>query len=140
MISMEDCLIPNEDFPPRYRSNWWSRFPSGLYHTEQKGFKTHVKTELLSPLITYTVNLVFEDYSFHGKEEYIDFKYRLKGETTTSTVNLANRRKANYFYKSELCQFNSDGSIFDIEIDFGDHGTNIYVEGILFEPLCYEKK
>ncbi|GKG57398.1 hypothetical protein Tco_0584824, partial [Tanacetum coccineum] len=44
MISMEDCLIPNEDFTPRYKSDCFSRFPAGFYDTEQKGFRTHVKT------------------------------------------------------------------------------------------------
>nr|GEV57749.1 protein kinase-like domain, phloem protein 2-like protein [Tanacetum cinerariifolium] len=134
MISMKDCLIPNEAFTPRYESPYYSRFPAGVYEPKRKGFKTHVKTELLSPLITYTVNLVFLAYSYH-KEEYIDFKYILKGETTTSTVDLANRKIAEFFHIAELCQFNSDGSIVDIEIDFEDHGTYIQVEGISFEPL-----
>ncbi|GJT08495.1 kinase-like domain, phloem protein 2-like protein [Tanacetum coccineum] len=133
MISMKDCLIPNEDFTPRYQSDLRSRFPAGLYETHRKGFKTHVKTKLLSPLITYTVNLVFGGYC--PEEEYIDFKYRLKGETTTSTVYLANTRQAGLFCVAELYQFNSDGSIVDIEIDFEDHRTNIQVEGISFEPL-----
>ncbi|GJY58081.1 hypothetical protein Tco_0457973 [Tanacetum coccineum] len=133
MISMKDCFIPNDDFTPRYQSYRRSRFPAGLYQTYRNGFKTHLKTELLSPLITYTVNLVFRGY--YPIEECIDFKYRLKGETTTSTVNLANRRIADYFDIAELCQFNSDGSIVDIEIDFEAHGTNILVEGISFDPL-----
>nr|GEW96229.1 protein kinase-like domain, phloem protein 2-like protein [Tanacetum cinerariifolium] len=132
LISMKDCLIPNEDFTPRYWSNGWSRFPAGLYDTNGKGFKTHVKTELLSPLITYTVNLFFTGY--HEKE-YLDFKYRLKGKTTYSTVKFAKTREADFFLIAELCQFNSYGSIVDIEIDFEDHGTPINIEGISFEPL-----
>ncbi|GKF22183.1 hypothetical protein Tco_0074505, partial [Tanacetum coccineum] len=135
MISIKDCLmIPNEDFAPRYQTYSRSRFPAGLFDTNRRGFKTHVKTELLSPLITYTVNLIFEGNS-NPKEEYIDFKYTLKGETTTSTVKLAERRNADLFYITELCQFNSDGSIVDIEIDFEDHGIDMQVEGISFEPL-----
>ncbi|GKE34795.1 hypothetical protein Tco_1454117, partial [Tanacetum coccineum] len=92
MISMKDCLIPNEDFPSQYKSNRWSRFPGGLYLTNNKGFKTHVKTRLLSPSITYTINLVF--YASSDYQTYVDLKYRLRGETTTSTVYLANRRDA----------------------------------------------
>ncbi|GJW49616.1 kinase-like domain, phloem protein 2-like protein [Tanacetum coccineum] len=134
MISIKDCLIPNEDFTPQYESQCWSRFPAGLYRTKKKGFKTHVKTELLSPLITYTVYLVFQEYSLH-KNGYINFQYRLKGETTTSTLKPTEERNVDWFYITELFQFNSDGSIVDIEIDFEDHGTGIAVEGISFEPL-----
>nr|GEU58958.1 protein kinase-like domain, phloem protein 2-like protein [Tanacetum cinerariifolium] len=133
-ISIKDCLIPIDDFPSQYKSYMYSRFPASIYETKTKGFKTHVKTDLLSPLLTYTVNLVFRNYC--PEKEYIDFKYRLKGETTTSTVKLANKRTLpNYLYISELCQFNSDGNIVDIEIDFEDHRKDIEVEGISFEPL-----
>nr|GEX83040.1 protein kinase-like domain, phloem protein 2-like protein [Tanacetum cinerariifolium] len=131
MISMEDCLIPNEDFTPRYESHWSSRFPASIYVTCGKGFKTHVKTELLSPLITYTVNLVFRCYP---GEEYIDFKYSLKGETTF-TVNLANKSEADLWFTAELYEFISDGNIVDKEIHFQDHGISILVHGISFEPL-----
>ncbi|GKB34202.1 hypothetical protein Tco_0879144 [Tanacetum coccineum] len=133
MISMKEYLISNEDFTPRYTCDIFSRFPAGLYQTNRKGFSTHVKTELLSPLIIYTVNLVYR--GFLSIEESIYLKYRLKGETTTSTVNLANTRQAGLFCVAELYQFNSDGSIVDIEINFEDHRTNIEVEGISFEPL-----
>ncbi|GJW42895.1 kinase-like domain, phloem protein 2-like protein [Tanacetum coccineum] len=134
IISMKDCLIPNEDFPSRYESDFRSRFPAGLYQTNNKGFKTHVKTQFLSPSITYTVNLVLDSFSF-GEQAYVDLKYRLKGETTTSTVYLANRRDDDMCHIVELYQFTSDGSIVDLEIDFDDHGTNLRVEGILFRPL-----
>ncbi|PWA62707.1 serine-threonine/tyrosine-protein kinase catalytic domain-containing protein [Artemisia annua] len=136
MISMEDCLIPNEDFPSRYKSHYKSRFPVGLYQTYKKGFKTHVKTQLLSPSVTYTVNLVFEK-SFNGKQAYANLKYRLRGEETTSTVYLANqRRQDDWLCMAELYQFSSDGSIVDLEIMFDD--CEIYirgVEGFLFQPL-----
>ncbi|GJU84266.1 hypothetical protein Tco_1291812 [Tanacetum coccineum] len=128
MISMEDCLIPNEDFPSRYK------FPAGLYQTNNKGFKTHVKTQLLSPSITYTVNLFF--YGESDIQVYIDLKYRLRGEPTTSTVYLAKRRDDGPFYMAELYQFTSDGRIVDLEIIFENSGTIIDgVEGILFQPL-----
>ncbi|GJZ42058.1 hypothetical protein Tco_0588944 [Tanacetum coccineum] len=134
MISIKDCLIPNEDFPSQYQSNSQSRFPAGLYQTNNKGFITHVKTHFLSPLITYTVNLVF-DISSYGEQAYVDLKYRLKGETPTSTVYLANKRKDDRLYMAELYQFTSEGSIVDLEIMFDDCETNIGVEGILFQPL-----
>ncbi|PWA39881.1 protein kinase-like domain, Phloem protein 2-like protein [Artemisia annua] len=131
LISMEDCLIPNEDSTPRYESHGWSRFPAGLYQTNKKGFKTHVKTQFLSPSITYTVNLIYYS-SFDEKLKYI-----LRGETTTSTVNLANQREVDdLLWMVELFQFStSDGSIVDLEITFGNHGSNLQLEGILFQPL-----
>ena len=136
MISMEDCLIPNDDSTPRYKSQPFScRFPLGYYRTANKEFKTHVKTRLLSPSITYTVNLVYNRFSCN-KQMFIDLKYRLRGEATTSVVYLANVRKYDGLYMAELYQFTSDGNIVDLEIDFDDHGTNIDgVEGIMFQPL-----
>nr|GEW20217.1 hypothetical protein [Tanacetum cinerariifolium] len=126
------CLIPNEDIPSQYESDSRSRFPAGLYQTNNKGFKTHVKTHFLSPLITYTVNLVF-DSSSYDEQAYVDLKYRLRGETTF-TVSLA-KNTDRCLYMAELYQFTSDGSIFDLEIMFEDCETNIRVEGILFQPL-----
>ncbi|GJY80314.1 kinase-like domain, phloem protein 2-like protein [Tanacetum coccineum] len=115
MISIQDCLIPNEDFPSQYKSDVWSsRFRAGLYQTNNKGFKTHVKTYLLSPLITYTVNLVF-DSSSYDEQAYVDLKYRLRGETTSFTVYLG-KHTDGCLYMAELYQFTSDGSIFDLEI------------------------
>ncbi|GJU83565.1 kinase-like domain, phloem protein 2-like protein [Tanacetum coccineum] len=110
MISIEDCLIPNEDSPSQYWSYWWSRFPRGLYRTYNKGFETHVKSQLLSPSITYTVNLVFHASSYHD-QAYVD-------------------------HMAELYQFTSDGSIVDLEIIFENFAANIDgVEGIMFQPL-----
>ncbi|GJU76522.1 kinase-like domain, phloem protein 2-like protein [Tanacetum coccineum] len=94
LISIEDCLIPNEDFPSKYLSRYSSR--------------------------------------------YVDLKYKLRGEATTSTVYLATRRRddINMFHMAELYQFTCDGSIVDLEIIFGNSGTNIDdVEGIMFQPL-----
>lgn len=93
-----------------------------------------MKTQLLSPSTTYTVKLVFYSY-LYSKKEFGKLKYRLRGETTTSTVKLANQRSEYRFYTVELFQFTSDGSIVDLEITFDDHGINLEVEGILFQPL-----
>ncbi|GJV23344.1 kinase-like domain, phloem protein 2-like protein [Tanacetum coccineum] len=132
MISIEDCLIPNENSPSRYWSYWWSRFPKGLYRTCYMGL--YVKTKLLSPLITYTVNLVFHVSSYRG-QSYVDLKYRLRGETTTSTVYLANPRKDDDFFSAELYQFTNDGSIVDLEIIIENFANIDGVECIMFQPL-----
>ncbi|PWA35874.1 Concanavalin A-like lectin/glucanase, subgroup [Artemisia annua] len=135
MISMEDCLIPSEDSTPQYVSNRYSRFPAGLYQTNYEEFTTHVKTQFLSPSIIYTVNLVC-DFSVYHEQGYGKLKYKLRGETTTSTVNLANLRKVDdWLCRVELFQFTSDGSIVELEITFDYHGFNLEVEGILFQPL-----
>ncbi|GJV97134.1 hypothetical protein Tco_1548711 [Tanacetum coccineum] len=136
MISMEDCLIPNEDFLSLYKSDCRSRFHASLYQTNKRGFKTHANTQLLSRSTLYTVELVFDNFSRNcGEQKYVDLKYRLRGETTTSSVYLANLRKDDNLLMAELYQFTSDGSIIDLEIHFDNHGTNLGVEGILFQPL-----
>ncbi|GJV23347.1 kinase-like domain, phloem protein 2-like protein [Tanacetum coccineum] len=124
MISIEDCLIPNENSPFSILGILWSGdlFPKGLYRTCYMGL--YVKTQFLSPSITYTVNLVLDSFSF-GEQAYVDLKYRLKGETTTSTVYLANPRKDDDFFMAELYQFTSDGSIVDLEIIF----ENLWLPG-----------
>nr|GFB32569.1 protein kinase-like domain, phloem protein 2-like protein [Tanacetum cinerariifolium] len=83
LISMEDCLIANEDFTPRYK--------------------------------------------FHRLS-------RIDGETRTSTVYLAKRIHYSLFM-AELYQVTSNRGLVDLEIDFENPGTNIRVEGILFQPL-----
>ena len=99
------------------------------------GFKTHVKTQFLSPSVIYTVNLVYNCFS-DGKQVYVDLKYRLRGEATTSVVYLANQRQGDWLHMAKLYQFTSDGSIVDLEIDFENSGNNIDgVESILFQPL-----
>ncbi|PWA41314.1 protein kinase domain, Nitrogen network kinase 1, Phloem protein 2-like protein [Artemisia annua] len=139
MISMKDCLIPYKDFAPRYKSDYCSRFPAGLYQTKDKGFKICVNAKLLSPNITYTVNLVYKSRT-GGEQQYVDLKYRLRGEATT-IVYLANRRKELHLYMAELYQFTSNGSIADLEIIFENSGAVIDrdvidgVEGIMFQPL-----
>nr|GEV54601.1 protein kinase-like domain, phloem protein 2-like protein [Tanacetum cinerariifolium] len=140
MISIKDCLIPNEGSTPQYESHCLSRFPAGIYQTNNKGFKTHVKTQLFSPSIAYTINLVYKS-RFNAKQLYVDLKYRLR-EETTFTVGIANRVDEDQFhiydriYMAELYQFTSDGSNVDLEIIFENSGTNLDgVEGILFQPL-----
>ncbi|PWA90519.1 protein kinase-like domain, Phloem protein 2-like protein [Artemisia annua] len=131
MISMKDCLIPDEYSTPQYESHYKSRFPAGLYQTNKNGFKTHVKTQFLSPSITYTVNLVFCTFLVFRK-----LKYRLRGEKTTSAVKLANNREVDHWLSIvELFQFTSDGSIVELEITFDNHRANLELEGILFQPL-----
>ncbi|GKD69373.1 kinase-like domain, phloem protein 2-like protein [Tanacetum coccineum] len=116
MISIADCLLPNENYTCQYEPRYYSRFPGGIYQTNKKGFKTHVTTQFLSPFIKYTVNLVLMDIYSNLKQKYVNLKYKLQGETRTSTVYLANRRLDDSYYVAELYQFTSDGRIIDLEI------------------------
>ena len=93
-----------------------------------------MKTQLLSPSVTYTINLAFYASSYRD-QAYVDLKYRISGEPTTSTVYLANERREDWLYTAELYQFTSDGSIVDLEITFDNHESNLQVEGILFQPI-----
>nr|GEX79562.1 protein kinase-like domain, phloem protein 2-like protein [Tanacetum cinerariifolium] len=134
LISMEECLIGNEDFTPRYKFHRLSRFLAGFYKTKKRGFRTHVKTQLLNPLTPYTVNLVIY-VSSSDHQVFIDLKYRINVETRTSTVYLAKRIRYSLFM-AELYQVTSNGGLVDLEIDFENPGINIRgVEGILFQPL-----
>ncbi|KAL8238976.1 hypothetical protein R6Q59_015543 [Mikania micrantha] len=114
-----------------------SRFAVGTYPYEDGTFKIHVKSQFLSPLTTYTVNLVFKFRILMSKCQYINFRYRLQGETKTSVSYLAYEREDGW-WACELFQFTCDCRFVDLEIVF--NGFNkccdfIEVEGIEFRPL-----
>nr|GEX19689.1 protein kinase-like domain, phloem protein 2-like protein [Tanacetum cinerariifolium] len=134
MLSIAHCLISHEGVYVDH-TEVYPRFPSGIYRTNCKGFKVHIRTQLLTPSIRYTVNLVLgQGYTF-GKQQYAGFRYKLVGETETSIVYLANETKDNRSFIAELYQFTSKGSIFDLEVVILDHDIDLAIEGILFQPL-----
>ncbi|KAM0070254.1 putative phloem protein [Helianthus debilis subsp. tardiflorus] len=100
--------------------------------------KTRVRTQFLSPQITYTVNLVFkiadEDKENIPKHYLIRLSYRLKGDAKASVSYLADKREDGC-YMLELYQFTSDQRSVDLEITFYDHWYHLKVEGIEFRPL-----
>ncbi|KAK9067834.1 hypothetical protein SSX86_011945 [Deinandra increscens subsp. villosa] len=139
MISFAECIDSKFD---RYKWSSYnnSRFAVGTYHYHDGCVKTRVKTQFLSPGITYKVNFVF---NFIGRRDtqkchdFISLKYKLQGETKTSISYLAVERQDGW-YMAELYQFTSDQRIFDLEIlfeGFYDIYRNITVEGIEFWPL-----
>ncbi|GKA60158.1 kinase-like domain, phloem protein 2-like protein, partial [Tanacetum coccineum] len=133
MISIADCLIPDDKYY-YIRSHPHSRFPAGLYETRRKGFRVHVKTQFLSPLTTYTVNLVFNHPFSMDKLVYLGFQYKLEGETETSTVYFADLREDGLYW-AELYQFTSVGRSVDLIIIFEEIEDRLEVEGIMFQPL-----
>lgn len=106
------------------------------YSTNGDKFHTHVRTRMLSPRITYIVNIVFKFSSEtqQRKGGRIDLKYKLAGERNYSTVYLANKREDDWLM-AELYYFISDGTSVDLEIMFDYHKSHIVVEGIEFRPL-----
>ncbi|PWA86885.1 protein kinase-like domain-containing protein [Artemisia annua] len=137
MISIADCLIhnANDHNISRYKSDCNSRF-SMSYSTNGDKFQTHVRTRMLSPRITYIVNIVFKFLSEtqQRKGGCIDLKYKIAGERNYSTVYLANKREDDWLV-AELCYFISDRTSVDLEIMFDYHKSHIVVEGIEFRPL-----
>ncbi|KAM0070294.1 putative protein kinase RLK-Pelle-CrRLK1L-1 family [Helianthus debilis subsp. tardiflorus] len=106
--------------------------------------KTQVRSQFLSPGITYTVNLVFNfekednmEEDFKGCQD-ISLKYRLQGERESSISYLAyqieDRRWA-----CELYQFTTDHRTVDLQILFEGfnrrYDSCINVQGIEFQPL-----
>ncbi|KAD6453743.1 hypothetical protein E3N88_08449 [Mikania micrantha] len=135
MISFVECLKSGP------RNSWMplneSRFALGTYRFKYGKLKTHVKSQFLSPLTTYSVNLVFKFCYVMSKWQPIYLRYILQGETKTSVSYLAYEREDGW-WACELFQFTSDSRIVDLEIMFD--GFNIFyylieVEGIEFQPL-----
>ncbi|KAK9067837.1 hypothetical protein SSX86_011948 [Deinandra increscens subsp. villosa] len=137
MISFAQCL--DSELASKWSFDYNSRFAVGSYHYENESVETRVKPQFLSPLITYTVNLVFKlvhPFAWPG-HYHIFLKYKLQGETKTSISYLADEREDGWLI-CELYQFTSDHQIVDLKIlfeGFFNKYTSIQVEGIEFRPL-----
>ncbi|KAL8238961.1 hypothetical protein R6Q59_015528 [Mikania micrantha] len=113
------------------------RFAVGSLRYKDGKLKTHVKSQFLSPLTTYTVNLVFKFRFRASKWQPIYLKYRLQGETRTLVSCLAYEREDGWL-ECELFQFTSDSQIVNLEIlfdEFENFFDSVEVEGIEFRPL-----
>uniref|UniRef100_A0A251SXU1 Putative death-associated protein kinase 1 n=1 Tax=Helianthus annuus TaxID=4232 RepID=A0A251SXU1_HELAN len=138
VISIAECL--GSDVPSfRFSSEYNSRFAVGTcrYFSNQT-LKADVKTQFLSPGITYTVNLVFK-FAYVPKErrcEDISLKYRLQGERESSISYLAYEREDGW-WACELFQFTTDHRTLDLQILFEEYYNedSLRVEGIEFLPL-----
>nr|XP_043630327.1 uncharacterized protein LOC122601647 [Erigeron canadensis] len=137
MISTTDCLIPiASDSKNRYISENGSRFLGGCFMAYDGKFKTHVKTQFLSPQITYTVNLVFKFiYTKKAvcKPTYSVLRYKLEAEEKLSVCYLADKREDGWLM-AELYQFTSDSRYVDLQILI-EGSYSLAVEGIEFRPL-----
>ncbi|XP_042758545.2 uncharacterized protein LOC111908106 [Lactuca sativa] len=120
----------NWDYDP-YGRETKSRFEGRKRRGSYGAFKTHVRTQLLSPYITYRVNLVFK---FRGKRrDFLGLWYKLAGETRFSNSFVAQERGDGWLMV-EFCQFISNTENVDLQVKFYCV-TAIEVEGIEFQPL-----
>lgn len=113
------------------------RFVVGCYEPpHSRKYKTHIRSQFLSPQITYAVNFIFKCIYRQETKQLIRIaiKYRLEGETKTSIVYLADEREDEWLM-AELYQFTSDGTTVDLEIIIDHDNDPIVVEGIEFQPL-----
>ncbi|KAK9077815.1 hypothetical protein SSX86_006153 [Deinandra increscens subsp. villosa] len=109
------------------------RFAVGCYEPSGAKFKTHVKTQFLSPEITYTVNLVFKRKM--SNEQYIGLSYKLEGEEDRSYLFVLDKREDGWL-TAELYQFTSDQTTIDLEIKFYTKWCpNLLIESMEFRPL-----
>ncbi|KAJ9537575.1 hypothetical protein OSB04_030308 [Centaurea solstitialis] len=142
LISASECMnrSPYECIP--YMN---SRFAEGSYEVKENNLTAHVRARFLSPEITYAVNLVHNSNRTWGiQEEYnreAAFMHQLVGETESSISHIVIYRDG--WRTSELYQFTSDGTSFDLDIQFNFQKSYIFgnkklvVEGIEFRPLSY---
>ncbi|KAJ0954723.1 putative protein kinase RLK-Pelle-CrRLK1L-1 family [Helianthus annuus] len=131
MISIAECLSETQHYISCSECN--SRFAKGCYEPLGKKFKTSVRTQFLSPSITYTVNLVFKNKK--AKERYVGLEYKLEGQKHKSYSFVSDEREDGWL-TAELYQFTSDQRNVDLEILFYTKWCpTILVEGIEFCPM-----
>ncbi|XP_023742341.1 uncharacterized protein LOC111890454 [Lactuca sativa] len=133
MISAAECLIPlyciprqKNTFPPKK-----SRLIVNDNIPLCWKFKTHVRTQFLSPHIMYTIHLVFN--LEYRSSDYLGLGYILAGETKSSTSYFADKREDGLLM-AELYHFTSDKRNVDLEITF-ECQNPLIVEGIEFQPM-----
>nr|GEW18150.1 hypothetical protein [Tanacetum cinerariifolium] len=132
MISMAVCLPESE---PAHFSKSESRFTVGSYVPPRKKttFMTRIKPEVLSPNITYIMNLVFKKKK--PSELYIGLEYEFKKKTYYSFLS---DKREDGWSTAELFQFttNQGTTVDELEIRFNiKHFKVIAIEGIEFRPL-----
>ncbi|MFS7928111.1 putative protein kinase RLK-Pelle-LRR-VIII-1 family [Helianthus anomalus] len=137
IISIGECL-GSDAKSNLFSSSFNSRFAVGTYTLYPWDVKIlHVRSQFLSPGITYTVNLVFKfDREEKRRCEDIFLKYRLKGERESSISYLAYEREDGW-WACELYHFTTDHRTVDLQILFEGYRNQDYlrVEGIEFQPL-----
>ncbi|KAI3756186.1 hypothetical protein L1987_56002 [Smallanthus sonchifolius] len=134
MIFIAECLTSTASESPHYirSSEYISRFAAGCYEPFGAEFRTHVRTQFLSPRIKYTVNLVFKNKS---ESRYIGLRYKLKGDPSNYFSFLSDEREDGWL-TAELYQFTSEQRAVDLEIWFyTECCPTLLIQSIEFRPL-----
>ncbi|KAI3505573.1 hypothetical protein L1887_27705 [Cichorium endivia] len=133
MISAAECFYPitHEPLPYEFYAKEKSRFAEYINTQICSDFKIRVRTQFLSPHVTYAVNLVFCLYDSDSTNSRLS--YILAGETKSSDLYLADTRRDGWL-TAELYQFTSDNKNVDLEITFKCR-NQLLVEGIEFQPV-----
>lgn len=113
------------------------RFIVGTCFALDFKFKIRARAQFLTPSITYTVNLVFKFYNERNltRQPNILLKYKVRGQTKTSSFSYLAVKRDDDWWMVELCHFTSQGTIADFEIIFEDNHPYIVVDGIEFLPV-----
>ncbi|CAI9304399.1 unnamed protein product [Lactuca saligna] len=132
MISAAECLIPILPPSPSYSSS--RIFPANYSAPSVWRFKMHVKPRLLSPHVTYAVNLVFDIIDHKSTDLLLFLNYKLAEEIYYSTSYLAYKREGGRLMTT-LYQFTSVKRSADLNITFDCQQHELRVEGIEFHPI-----
>ncbi|KAK1427547.1 hypothetical protein QVD17_16234 [Tagetes erecta] len=144
LISAPTCISTSDNtlfIAPN--ANLVSRFEHLLKYISPQELRLKVKTQFLSPNVTYIINLVYECGCYHHCDWRIPFKYKLE-EMSQYSMSCVARVGKDGWLRTELFQFTSTKNEhhFDIqfssEIMFGEDGS-ISIEGIEFCPVDFEK-
>ncbi|KAL7602472.1 hypothetical protein Lser_V15G22814 [Lactuca serriola] len=133
MISAQECFYPIILKPPvtGFYAKEKTRFEKYMNTKICSDFKIRVRTQYLSPQVTYAINLVFCLYDSDSTNSRLS--YILAGETEPSSLYLADTRRDGWL-TAELYQFTSDNRNVDLEITF-KCWNELLVEGIEFQPV-----
>ncbi|CAH1427450.1 unnamed protein product [Lactuca virosa] len=133
MISAQECFYPII-LKPRvtgFYAKEKTRFEKYMNTKVCSDFKIRIRTQYLSPQVTYAINLVFCLYDSDSTNSRLN--YILAGETESLSLYLADTRGDGWL-TAELYQFTSDNRNVDLEITF-KCWNELLVEGIEFQPV-----
>ncbi|KAJ0639797.1 hypothetical protein HanLR1_Chr16g0607761 [Helianthus annuus] len=124
-----------------------SRFQDSFNYRSTKDLRLKVKTQFLSPNVTYIINLVYKRDHPHQDDLRIPFKYKLEGMRKYAT-SCVSRVGEGGWRRTELLQFTSTKNEhhFDIQFSgemkgrdyFHEESFVISIEGVEFCPVHFE--
>ncbi|KAI7732219.1 hypothetical protein M8C21_006102 [Ambrosia artemisiifolia] len=143
LISASKCISTsdNVDFTPNTVRS--SRFQHLLRHVSTQDLRLKVKTQFLSPNVTYIINLVY-DYNGnrpHHNSLRIPFKYKLEEMRQYVTSCVACVGEGGW-RRTELFQFTSTKNEHHFDILFSSEirsSFSISIEGVELCPVDFEK-